>query len=747
MKPKLMPRMSLAFASFALACVLGATTFVLPATAFAQGTITPNYKDADLSQIIEAVSAVTGKNFIVDPRVKAQVTMLSSVPMTPNAFYEAFLSILQVHGFVAVQSGDVIKIIPDANARQVPANDLPSRVSSTSDEIVTQVVAVKNVSAAQLVPILRPLIPQYGHLAAYPASNMLIISDRAANVNRMVRIIQRIDQTGDEAIDVIPMQHASAAEIVRIVNSLYTGGAAAEGAGMPSMKIVADERTNSVLVSGEASMRLRLKTLVAHLDTPLDAGGDTQVRYLKYADAEKISQKLREQIQGIAAAAAPGAGGAGAPGSSAPMSSGGGDKSVMIWAEPQTNALIVTAPPKVMRSVMSIVDRLDIRRAQVLVEAILVEMSMDKSMDLGVNWLIADTDSGGQTLPAGGFVQPVDGTGIGQILQGILNPESLTGLPSGLTLGLGEVVANGTSWAALIRAIGGIGNTNIIATPSIVTLDNEEAEIKIAQEVPFVTGSYASTTAGNNQINPFQTVQREEVGNILKITPQINEGSSVLLKISQEASNIAASSQQVSTTDLITNKRTITTNVMVEDGGIIVLGGLISDEVRESKSQVPFLGSIPILGELFKTRSIDKVKTNLMVFIRPRILRDGIDSAIESNAKYNYIRGQQLERNNGRVPLMPGERQPTLPALDQLVPPELLNPAREAAADSATPAERARVNDAGLASDETTGMTQPGNHNQAPAPTPPPTTAPAAPTTPFGEPATPATTDPNGPTP
>ena len=312
------------------------------------------------------MSAVTGKNFIVDPRVRAQVTMLSSTPMSPDAFYEAFLSILQVHGFVAVPSGDVIKIIPDANARQLPANDLPSRVSSTSDEIVTQVIAVKNVSAAQLVPILRPLIPQYGHLAAYPASNMLIISDRASNVNRMVRIIERIDQTGDEDIDVIPMQHASAAEVVRIVNSLYTT-AAAEGGGMPTVKMVADERTNSVLVSGERSQRLRLKTLITHLDTPLEAGGDTQVRYLRYADAEKIATKLREQIQGIVAAAAPGGAGAGgAPAAVAVAGAAGVDKSVTIWAEPQTNALVVTAPPKIMRSVMAIVDRLDIRRAQVL---------------------------------------------------------------------------------------------------------------------------------------------------------------------------------------------------------------------------------------------------------------------------------------------------------------------------------------------------------------------------------------------
>ena len=307
MKPKLPDRFALTLAGCAAIALL---TLAAPGVTLGQaaGGITPNYKDADLSQIIEAVSSVTGKNFIVDPRVRAQVTMLSSTPMSADAFYEAFLSILQVHGFVAVPSGDVVKIIPDANARQVPANDLPSRVSSTSDEIVTQVIAVKNVSAAQLVPILRPLIPQYGHLAAYPASNMLIISDRASNVSRMARIIERIDQTGDEEIDVIPMQHASAMEVVRIVNQLYTT-AAAEGGGMPTVKMVADERTNSVLVSGERSQRLRLKTLVTHLDTPLEAGGDAQVRYLRYADAEKLATKLREQIQGIVAAAAPGAAG------------------------------------------------------------------------------------------------------------------------------------------------------------------------------------------------------------------------------------------------------------------------------------------------------------------------------------------------------------------------------------------------------------------------------------------------------
>src|ERR1700726_2318586 len=270
--------------------------------------ITPNFKDADITQIAEAVSAATGKTFIIDPRVRAQVTMLSSTPMSPAAFYEAFLSILQVYGFIAVPAGDVVKIVPDANARQMPGLDLPDHVSATSDEIVTQVIDVKNVSAAALVPILRPMIPQYGHLAAYPSSNILIISDRASNVNRMMRIIRRIDQVGSQDVEIVPLQHASASEVVRVVNSLYQGAAATEGV---AVKVVADGRSNSVLLGGDQSQRLRVRALVAHLDTPLEAGGDTRVRYLHYANAEKIAPKLKEQITGIAQAAA-GTGGAGA---------------------------------------------------------------------------------------------------------------------------------------------------------------------------------------------------------------------------------------------------------------------------------------------------------------------------------------------------------------------------------------------------------------------------------------------------
>jgi general secretion pathway protein D len=276
--------------------VLPLMSAAAPGSQLENRSVTPNFKDADLTQIAEAVSAATGKNFIVDPRVRGQVTMLSSTPMSPAAFYEAFLAILQVHGFIAVPAGDIIKILPDANARQIPSVDLPDRVSSTSDEMVTQVIDVKNVSAAQLVPILRPMIPQYGQLAAYLAANILIISDRASNVSRMIRIIRRVDRVADQDVEVVPLLNASAADCARVVNVLFQQAPQEGGTGV---KAVADERSNSVLISADQSQRLRVRALVAHLDTPLETGGDTQVRYLHYADAQKVGPKLKEYVTGM----------------------------------------------------------------------------------------------------------------------------------------------------------------------------------------------------------------------------------------------------------------------------------------------------------------------------------------------------------------------------------------------------------------------------------------------------------------
>lgn len=626
--------------------------FVLPLAHSQEPTVTPNYREADIRQIVEAVGEVTGRNFILDPRLNFKATMLSSTPMTPDAFYEAFLSILQVNGYVAMTTGDLVKIVPDASARQY--SGLLSTDSAAADDIVTQVVRVNNVGAAQLVPILRPLIPQYGHLAAHPGSNMLIISDRAANVNRMLRIIRRIDQSNDDDIEMIRLEHASATEIVRVLTAL-TQAPRADGVPVTT-SLVSDARTNSILIGGDKSERLRLRALVAHLDTPLEEGGDTQVRYLNYADAEELSTKLQQHFAQQAAAE-------GAPSANAA-------DQISVWADAQTNAIVVNAPPKMMRSLMSIVDKLDIRRAQVLVEAIIVEVIADRSADLGVTWAVdgsgsnnlvglTDFGSGPSVLGLGSAAG-----GDAAALAGSLG--SLGG--SGFITGVGRLSDSGTNFVALLHALQGDADTNIISTPTIVTLDNEEASLNVGQEVPFLSGSFSNTGGGGTggAINPFQTIQREQVGVKLTITPQINEGNSLLLKISQEVSSIASSSEGAA--DLITNERTIETTVIVEDGGILVLGGLIEDTLRESDQRVPILGSIPILGNLFRNRSTNLVKTNLMVFIRPKILRDSSQTAFETNAKYNDIRNAQ---SGGRVDLMPLAGRPVLPPLEntQSAPP------------------------------------------------------------------------------
>jgi general secretion pathway protein D len=696
--------------------------------------ITPNFKDADITQIAEAVSAATGKTFIIDPRVRAQVTMLSATAMSPAAFYEAFLSILQVYGFIAVPSGDVVKILPDANARQIPGNDLPDHVSATSDEIVTQVMDVKNISAPQLVPILRPMIPQYGHLVAYPASNILIITDRASNVNRMMKIIRRIDQVGNQDVEIVPLTNASASEVVRVVNSLYQGAAAAEGA---AVKVVADERSNSVLIGGDQSQRLRLRALIAHLDTPLEAGGDTRVRYLHYADAEKIAPKLKEQITGIAQASGGGGPGAGA-GAGGGSAAAQAEKNAMVWADPANNALVITAPPKLMRAVMDIVDKLDIRRPQVLVEAIIAEVDEDKDAELGINWAAF---SNGSNVPAAAFVSPVGGTSIVDLAGAIQNPaNATTTLLQGTTLGIGRIGGTGVNFAAMVRAIRGDTDTNVIATPSAVTMDNQEAELKVAQEVPFITGQFTNTNASTGgTVNPFQTIQREEVGTILKVTPTISpEGSAVMMKISIESSSIGQ--KPAGAVDLVTNKRTITTTVLIEDGGVVVLGGLIEDNSVKGENRVPYLGNIPIIGLLFKTRNATSTKNNLIMFIRPKILRDQSQAAYETDLKYNYMIDQEKKINSQKemLPLLPGVSRGQLEAVPPPPPPGT-NPApnsKRAPPPSAvggnTPPSPAPP------SPSASPATPPPSGDQTPLPAPPAGTA-VPPGTPATEPtATPA---------
>ncbi|MCC7462615.1 MAG: type II secretion system secretin GspD [Gammaproteobacteria bacterium] len=676
----------------------------LPAGAAAPDSgarITPNFKDADIAQIIEAVSAATGKNFIIDPRVKAQVTMLSTTPMSPDQFYQAFLAILQVHGFAAIPAGNVIKILPEqgGNPRQMPGNDLPERVSRTSDEYVTQIIALRNANAAQLVPVLRPLMPQSANLAAINSANMLIITDRAGNVNRMMRIVGRIDQSGSSDIDVVPLQSATAADTVRVLSALIASQGA-EGGGTP-VRIVADDRSNSILVSGDQAQRLRIKALIAHLDTPLDSGSETQVRYLRYADAEDLASRLKGQLSGSGTGgtstrgpAQPAAAGAAAAAGPATLSLEGG--SATIWADKDTNALVITAGQRTMRALGAVIDKLDIRRMQVLVQAIIVEVSADKSAELGINWVV---DGSNKNLAAGGFIEPIGGTSIVDLYTAAKSGTiPAGGEPLGTTLGIGRLSATGINFAAMIRALQGDSRTNIIATPSIQTQDNQEAKIEVAQEVPFITGQYTGSTGTTSA---FQTIQRQAVGTLLTVTPQINQGDAVLLKIQVESSSIAKTA--VAASDIITNKRTINTNVLIKDGGTLVLGGLISDSTTNAEQRVPLLGRIPLIGELFRTRSTERKKSNLMVFIQPRILRDDAQAALETNAKYNFMRDQQ-QRNNREttvLPLLPFEKPSMMPPLVQppadattapaTTAPEATAPARSAPApaDSARPQDTA----------------------------------------------------------
>jgi len=615
--------------------------------------IMPNYREADIRQIIEAVGEVTGRNFLVDPRVRAQVTLLSYSPMSPEAFYNAFLSTLQVHGYAAMDSGDIVKIVPDANARQLPG----SVPGSDGDRFVTQTVTLENIGAAQLVPILRPLIPQYGHLAAHPTSNILIISDRASNVNRMLNIVARMDQAGDEDIEVIRLENASATEVVRMLTTLNQAAAAAGGA--PAAQIAADDRTNSVLISGNMGNRLRYRALVAHLDTPNEDGGDTRVRYLDYADAEDLAIKLQTQFT---------------TSGSADGISGGPTEGVSIWSDAGTNALIINAPANILQDMTSVIDRLDIPRAQVKVDAIIVEVSEDAAGSFGVSWV---TEGSSSSTPIGltNFSSTTPGiVQLGSATTG--GTPNLSAIPEGAALAVGQIRDSSTSWAAVLSALRGDATTNIISTPSIVTLDNEEAQIRVGQEVPFLTGSYSNTGTVAGSVNPFQTIQRQEVGTSLRITPQIDSGSGVKLTIEQETSSISSGASGA--VDLVTNNRTITTSVFVEDQQILVLGGLIDDQLRESEQRVPLLGRVPGLGWLFRARTAEKVKTNLMVFIRPTILRDSIQASFETDAKYRYIRDLQLQNAENDVTLMRDAERPLLPAVNSpdtvtTIPPAIEN--------------------------------------------------------------------------
>ena len=617
-----------------------------------EGTFTLNLKNADIHSLIQTVSRQSGRNFVVDPRVKARVTVISSTPLNSAELYETFLSVLQVHGYAAVPSGDLTKIVPDVNAKQGPVPEYTDE-TSTSDQLVTKVIKVENVPAAQLVPILRPLVPQQGHLAAYAATNTLIVTDRASNIERLTTIINGIDRPDNDEVEIVRLRHASASEIIRIMQSLQSRGGQIDGT-PGSVRFAADERTNSILLSGDPSARTRMRGIIMNLDTPVESGGNTRVVYLRYANATdllailtgvsagqaKIGTSSDGEEQGgntgNAATAAPAVDANGAQVPQVPTASlirratqETDRPNVDIQADEDTNALIITAPPDEMRSILAVVEQLDIRRAQVLVEAIIAELSTNNSSQLGVNFAV---DGSGSDRPAaytnlGGATQALVGTVASQGAS----------LSQGLSLALGRFGSGGIDFGILLSAIASDSDNNILSTPTLVTMDNQEAEIVVGQNVPFVTGQQLSSS--NN--NPFQTIERQDIGISLKVKPQINEGDNIKMEIEQEVSDVS-NTAVTGATDITTNKRSIKTTVLVEDGQTLVLGGLIDDQINDSREKVPFLGDVPLLGSLFRYRTTRKNKRNLMVFLHPTILRDPATADYYSRSKYDDLRSAQL---------------------------------------------------------------------------------------------------------
>jgi general secretion pathway protein D len=572
-----------------------------------------NLKDADISAFISQIADITGKSFVIDPRVKGKVTVVSTETMNTEAVYELFLSVLQVHGYAAVPAGDVIMVVQQNSVKQ-QGRDLETKFAEQSQEMITKVLVIKNTPALDLVPILRPLVAKYGHLAGVKSANALIISDHASNITRIEQIIERLDKSGSEELEVIQLKEAWVGNVVTMLQSLdpdkVAQGKGSGSGGAGSIRVVADERSNRLIIKGEKTARERIRTLIQQLDKPSYFSGSTKVIRLKYADAKKLAELLK--------------------GVMSESDSGNKDANkakgkASIHADEELNALVVRAEPSVLKEIDEIIHELDVRRAQVLIESAIVEVTGEVSDSLGFQWALGDTDN------------PVAGTNFGNAGQSLstLAAGVAAGTPTlsnGLTLGGFKETNGQVDFGVILQALESQSNTNLLSTPSIMTLDNQEAEIIVGQNVPFLTGS----TSSSANSNPFTTISREDIGVTLKIKPHIHEGNELRLEVEVSAESVANTTVQ-GQADLITNKRSLKTMILAADQETIVLGGLISDDIVETESKVPLLGDIPLLGWLFKSKSTQHVKRNLMVFLRPTIVLDKQKATSLTQDKYNGI--------------------------------------------------------------------------------------------------------------
>ncbi|RUO53202.1 type II secretion system protein GspD [Pseudidiomarina halophila] len=673
-----------------LACALGVSP-----TAFAQQAgqatnseaveYTASFKNTDITEFIQVVGRNLDKTMIIDPDVRGTIDVRSYDVMTPEQYWQFFLNVLEVYGFatVTMESG-VVKVMRDKDARNgaIPVVD---DNSLAGDTLVTRVVPVNNVSVRELAPLLRLLADSSGggNVVSYDPSNVIMITGRSETVQRLTEIIERVDRAGNQDVDVVKLEYASASELVRIASALYEKA----NEGTPPLlipKIVADERTNSVIISGEPRARKRVVDLINRLDQDLKSEGNTRVYYLKYAKAKE----LVDVLQGVSESIQADMQSAGAPTQQARMTRGGAGGAnggqISISAHEDSNSLVITAQPDLLANLENVIRQLDIRRAQVHVEAIIVEILEGDGIDLGLQWISEDGGmvqySNGRQVPIGPLAAAAyqarerEGRTTQTIVDGNLVTTTEPDEPGDVSL-LAELLGNvngmmigvvKNDWGAILQAVSTTTNSNILATPSIMTVDNEEASFLVGQSVPTITGA----TAGDNNQNPFQTVEREDIGIKLNVTPQINEGNAVQLVIEQEVSSLSGATA----VDITINKRSLKTTVMADDGETIVLGGLIDEDVQESESKIPLLGDIPFVGALFRSTSTTRQKRNLMIFLRPTIVRDNETAQGLSSRKYNYMRAQQLKRQDEGIALMPNTDTPALSEFEDselAIPPEL----------------------------------------------------------------------------
>lgn len=630
--PTLPSRLRFAFLTAGLLLVplplLAEITAVAPSSTQQEERWTINLKEADIREFIDQVAEITGETFVVDPRVKGQVTVLSKTALSLADVYALFLSVMATHGFSVVTEDGQSRVIPNAEAKAEANNGQASPA-----KLETRVIQVQQGSVAELIPLIRPLVPQYGHLAAVTSANALIISDRSGNIDRIETLVKQLDQKSSNDYSVINLQHAWVMDAAEMLNNAMLRG---QAKGTGSSQVIADARTNRLILLGPPAARAKLLAMAQLMDTPTTRSANTRVIRLRHNDAKSLAETLGKISEGLKT-----------PGSDA---AGSKPQDIMIRADESLNALVLYAEPEIVTTLEEIVRQLDVPRAQVMVEAAIVEISGDINQAIGVQWAVDTRDGGSGAIGGSNFNNA--GISIGTALTAIKSKVIPPNLPDGAIVGLGN-----SDFGVLVTALSANSNFNLLSTPSLLTLDNQKAEILVGQNVPFQTGSYTTDAAGAG--NPFTTIERQDVGVKLKVTPHINDGATLRMEIDQEISSLAPVTTTASgASDLITNKRSIKSTVQADDGQIIVLGGLIQDDVTQSESKVPLLGDIPWLGALFRSSKDVHTKRNLMVFLRPTIVRDSAGLAAIAGKKYSDIRvlgSAGADKIPSNLPRAPGQ--------------------------------------------------------------------------------------------